>query len=168
MKLHLGCGGTRMGGFINIDVDSNSAADEVIDLSKGVLPYGDSTCDEMVSYHFIEHITKGEAEVLLKEIFRVMSPGAKGVFELPDTEAIAHNFDVNPEGLIGDMYGWQHETYMGHKYGYTPDTMKQTLERAGFVNITSVPPQDYHAQEGIDVHGFQEQMRVEFEKPKEV
>jgi predicted SAM-dependent methyltransferase len=166
MKIHLGCGNLRIGSHINIDAVATHSTDMVYDLSKGLPPeFQDETVDEIVSFHFIEHLSKEEAVLLLKDMYRVMKSGATGVMELPDMERLCKNLMRNPEGVIWDIYGKQDEPGMNHKYGYTKETIKKTLESVGF-KVTGFPKAlDYHVDESIRGIGFNAQMRVEFRKP---
>lgn len=48
------------------------------------LPFKEMTFDKVIAADFIEHITDGEKEGLLKEIHRVLKPGGRGVIFTPN------------------------------------------------------------------------------------
>ena len=55
VKLNLGCGGSRVEGYINVDLYSE-ARDLQCDLSKFPYPFKDNSADEIVMSHVIEHL----------------------------------------------------------------------------------------------------------------
>lgn len=97
-KLNLGCGGRPLEGYINIDFDSPSALserypeqdssifDDVISLDIFNLPYKDDTIGEIRADGLLEHLTFKQEPVFFRECFRVLQPGAKFHFSVPDFE----------------------------------------------------------------------------------
>jgi len=138
IKLNLGCGPHLLAGWDNYDFEAHPGVIQC-DLSRGVLPYEANTVDFVFSEHFIEHITKAQFTVLLKEVKRVLKPG--GVFRVstPNLKVLAKDYldgkfdrwkDVwYPESpcalLNGGMRLW------GHQYLYDYAELVDLTIKAG-------------------------------------
>src|SRR5262245_18814999 len=80
-KLHVGCGGSRLDGWINVDYPP---ADLAIDLS-WPLPFDDNSVTYAYLAHVLEHLDyPAEAGALLEEIHRVLTPGGVLRVVVPD------------------------------------------------------------------------------------
>jgi len=89
-QLHLGCGGRKVAGFLNVDVASS---DWDLDLASGSLPWPDNSFDAVVSQQVIEHLDlQQELIPLLREIRRVCAPGAEIWLACPDMESICRSY----------------------------------------------------------------------------
>lgn len=77
MRLNLGSGYNKMGGFVNIDNRSCVSPDIVVDVEKG-LPFQDNSINEVVAKDFLEHIPIGKTVFVIEEIYRVLEKD--GVF----------------------------------------------------------------------------------------
>ncbi|MAF42795.1 MAG: hypothetical protein CMI54_01320 [Parcubacteria group bacterium] len=75
IKLDIGCGKNKKEGFIGIDIDPNSNAD--ITASALNLPFENSSVDEIICSHLVEHFPPAELQKFFDEIYRVLKPGAK-------------------------------------------------------------------------------------------
>ncbi|MDB5384769.1 MAG: hypothetical protein JWM11_415 [Planctomycetaceae bacterium] len=83
MKLNIGCGGERLGDFINIDVNPDCKVDLVMDLPRDSLTerFGENSVDEIFSCHALEHMAPFLPLVL--DMWRVSKPGAVWNIEVP-------------------------------------------------------------------------------------
>lgn len=164
-KLHLGCGGQRHEGFINIDCTKTSATDLVCDIRK--LPFQDNSVDTIESYHVFEHIPVclhanvsskyGEKYAsliaVLIEWLRVLKPEGNLVIEMPDLDGIVKEYltadEKQREKLLIGIYG----SYRGndnvdiHRWGANEERLNYLLKKAGFRYIKFVEPQDYHIKD---------------------
>jgi predicted SAM-dependent methyltransferase len=98
-KINIGCGGRPLEGYINIDQDSlddlrqrypnqsfsNNLVIEDHDIFS--LPYKSSSIDEVKADGLLEHLSFKEEPKFLYEVFRVLKPGGKFAFSVPDFEA---------------------------------------------------------------------------------
>ena len=75
MKINLGSGYKRIEGFLNIDHDPLVNPDFVVDFEHETLPLENSSVDELVAHHVLEHIGENFLN-LMKEIYRVCKNGA--------------------------------------------------------------------------------------------
>lgn len=88
MKLHLGCGGTYLPGYINIDYPvtgetiMNVKADVYQDIT--TLVYPDSSIEEIRNHHVFEHFDRVKALELLLQWRRWLQTDGKLVIETPD------------------------------------------------------------------------------------
>ena len=74
MKINLGSGIKRISGYLNIDTDSGSEPDFVVDLEKDILPFEDNTIDGVIAHHIFEHLGDGFFHCI-KELYRVCKHG---------------------------------------------------------------------------------------------
>ena len=92
IRLHLGCGGERLDGFVNVDLyphdpeaeDSSRfgcVADAFADMRQ--LGLSDSTIDEIFTAHTLEHFTRWEGIDMLQDWFRMCREGGRVVIETP-------------------------------------------------------------------------------------
>jgi predicted SAM-dependent methyltransferase len=148
MRLHLGCGKKLWPGWVN--VDGNAPADVIHDLSKP-LPYEDKTAKEIHCIHLFEHFYPHQVDDVLADWFRVLRPGGRLVMEMPDfVKACRNTIEAIDKGEIpSDKYcmwplfsnnpdGCQ---YHDHKWGWTYQTLKPVMEKAGFINVVEDNPQ---------------------------
>lgn len=80
IKLNIGSGGTPIKGYLNID--NRDVAEMVWDVRDG-LPFPDSSVEEIVSSHFLEHLTDPESFEFLREALRVLEPKGKLSIRVP-------------------------------------------------------------------------------------
>ena len=149
IRLNLGCGDKILGGYINVDFAESrkgNKPDVVADLRS--LQFEQDYVDEILSVHVIEHFYPWEAENLLTHWKEILKPGGSIILECPNILTAAKMLLEEPEraaravGKDGQMamwplYGdpaWQ-DPLMCHRWGYTPTTLKDLLEKCGFKNV---------------------------------
>jgi predicted SAM-dependent methyltransferase len=86
--LNLGCGGRFHPEWDNLDFFSHAPEVRAHDLRKGI-PYPDQTFDVVYHSHLLEHFSKEQALIFLKECHRVLKTGGVIRVAVPDLEAIA-------------------------------------------------------------------------------
>lgn len=152
LALHIGCGGTHLVGYINLDiVDEKGAADELIDCSDilKIHPEWKGKVYEIVSYHFLEHLDHGSALRALRQFYELLVDGGDMILELPDFEYLCSMVTKgNTDDLtMSYIFGSQVRDGQFHKWGWTPASLKEELVKAGFKKVRFMKPQDYHAEE---------------------
>jgi len=150
-KLHLGCGGKKRKGWINIDINENVKPDVITD-AKDLHMFETNSVDIIECCHLLEHLQFGEAVGALKEWFRVLKKGGKLLIELPNFQRCIEIL-YNDEGeeakrfaMIG-IYGGGYEPankiissiFQLHKSGWSPDTLSEELTKIGFKEIVQKP-----------------------------
>lgn len=82
-RLHVGCAGHLLDGWLNSDVYPRT--DDVLRLdATRRFPFPDDTFVHLYSEHMIEHLSFSQAASMLDECFRVLSPGGKVRITTPD------------------------------------------------------------------------------------
>lgn len=104
-KLNLGCGHQKLKGWINIDFEPSEKPDMVLDLGKAPWPFATDSVDEALAHHILEHLPTAEFFHFLKELYRVLKPGAICSIVLPHPR---HNVYMNDPT---------------HQHPVTPDTI---------------------------------------------
>ncbi|MFA9564163.1 MAG: methyltransferase domain-containing protein [Acidimicrobiales bacterium] len=145
-KLHLGCGGNYMPGWINIDLSPDTRADMVWDVTRGI-PLESGSITSIYSEDFIEHITLEQGTEVLEECFRVLERGGFLRILTPDLLIFAKTY-INREQTSLDWYGESFGTKTfgemfnmgmrmgGHTFLYDEETLDLVLESVGFEVFT--------------------------------
>lgn len=96
MRLNLGCGRRPLTGFVNIDRHPGPGVDLVLDLGREPFPFPPESIDEVVSSHFLEHVS--DFGFLLSEVHRVLKyvPASKFAVGGTFTNTVPYGRDFNP------------------------------------------------------------------------
>jgi SAM-dependent methyltransferase len=82
VMLNLGCGGTLLPGFVNVDIVEGPGI-QVADLRQP-WPWADDSVDYIYASHVIEHLP--DKILTMNELWRVMRAGALALIHVPTTE----------------------------------------------------------------------------------
>ncbi len=85
LRVHLGCGPVHLDGWLNIDIERESAADVRVDLRNG-LPLPNRSVSHVFSEHVFEHLKLRDGERLLADLRDSMIPS--GVLRIAMPEGI--------------------------------------------------------------------------------
>ena len=102
------------------------------------LPFADASVDVVYSSHFVEHLFRDEAVVLMRESLRILKPGGLVRIAVPD---LAWAVDCYQRGLKREMleqyfFVEDRSSFLArHKYMYDFDLLRETLESTGFTAI---------------------------------
>lgn len=83
--LNLGCGHTKIDGFINIDNRLEVNPDMCLDVTEG-LPFKNNSVSYVRAFDFFEHIPIGKVVPFIEELYRVMMPDAMLEHFTPSTD----------------------------------------------------------------------------------
>ena len=89
--LNVACGTRFHNDWINIDFQSSSPEVNAINILNG-LPYDNNSFDVVYSSHFLEHLTKKQADFVLSEIIRILKPGGIVRIIVPDLQNICREY----------------------------------------------------------------------------
>jgi len=172
-KLQLGAGPNVLEGWLNTDLDPRSSGVLFLDSSKP-FSFSDFGFDYIFSEHHLERLEYHRGLFTLRECYRVLKPGVRIRIATPslDTMIALHTKDktslqeqyiewitkhILPEideyrdcfVINKAFYGYE------HRFLYDEETLRQALEKAGFVDITrfEVGESDNENLRGIETHG---------------
>lgn len=135
-KLHLGCGKVYLPGWTNVDIFSNSKADEYADVT--ALPYEKESYDLIYASHILEHVHRHMVVATLSHWRDILKPGGVLRLAVPNFYAICGYYLKNPdkiEDLIGLLYGGQNYHLNRHTVTFDQRYLTGLLERSGFKNV---------------------------------
>ena len=140
LRLHLGCGETKIAEYINIDFPSDShnvmvtAPDFIADVVGLHFPGG--SVDEIRLHHVFEHFNRVVALGLLVRWHEWLRPGGLLVIETPDfmaTSAAAQNAAFDQQmALVRHLEGDQAAHWAFHIGQWFPARFEHTLKALGF------------------------------------
>ncbi|RMD99208.1 MAG: methyltransferase domain-containing protein [Deltaproteobacteria bacterium] len=152
-RVNLCSGSQRLPGYCNIDLDP--AADLMLDLASGPLPFPSGSLDVVACISGINYFTRARARALVRETHRVLRRGGVARFSSQDMEAIARRYverDVAwfeqrlPNGrfrfegpTLGDRFAawfYGYETAGGPcRYFYDYESLAYLFREAGFGTV---------------------------------
>ena len=155
LRLHIGCGGHHIPGWINLD---NYPAPLAVNVQRGI-PLPNRSARYVFLSHLLEHLFyPDQSDCLLSEIRRVLAPDGVVRIVVPDIEQCINAYVANDREffaarrkhwtwLPSDMTRLEsflayagvgptpRHLFENHKFGYDFETLHSCLVRAGFVNV---------------------------------
>ena len=146
VKLDMGCGRSKLDGFIGIDKYSDNA-DFKVDLCD--MKLDNETVDFINCSHVLEHIPQHETPILLEKWYNALKVGGKIRVEVPDLEQLCEDF-VNGDddqrrmvtfciyGAFADYASPEmiaNNTASFHVWGFYPKVLQSWFEQLGFKDI---------------------------------
>ena len=170
--LHVGCGPKKKD-ETTVVFNSENWEEVRFDIDKSHNPHilgsmidmsmiDDNSFDAVYSSHNIEHLFFHEAEIAVKEFFRILKPSGyvfllcpdiiqacKAVYENgPNSKlySTSANLDISPIDVI---YGWglsikEGNEYMAHKFGYSEQSLISLFKNGNFLNIASASRKSHY------------------------
>jgi predicted SAM-dependent methyltransferase len=119
LKVNIGCGKEPFKGWTNLDLDPESRADILWDVTDG-LPFANDSCSFIYCEHFLEHLSVEEGVRFLVECHRSLQKGGVVRIGMPSAQEIVRHYYEND---------WAHQPWL-EKYGYT-----WIKTRAEYINV---------------------------------
>ena len=134
--LHLGSGGRKLPGWVNVDSRDDVGADIVGDV-RDLSAWGPNEVDGIYACHVLEHIPRPEIISTLREWRRVLKPGKTLKVSVPSFEAAVdlYNNGVSMWRLQGLLQGRQDYDWNEHHVVFDYEYLSWMLAEAGFYNI---------------------------------
>lgn len=150
MKLNLGCGTTKIEGYVNIDCNPAVKPDKVVNFISGKLPYRTNSVEEVLLFHTIEHIQKVYHRVVVSEIYRVLKPGGTFICSYPEFRTIAkywlENFKGKRDWWEKTIFGRQLHPSDFHVCAMEFKSFSNLLKNCGFkdIKVQLEEPEEYN------------------------
>lgn len=173
-KLHLGAGPNVFENWLNTTLQPIKEGSVHLDVTKA-FPMPSQSMDYIFTEHMIEHIRYPDAELMLKECFRVLKPKGRIRIATPDLQRMLAVYDEQPSPEAEAYTRWTIDNFLpeatrynpafvinkifhgwGHVFIYDYETLAQLLEPIGFENVQAYQPSqsdDIHLQ-NIEQHGL--------------
>ncbi len=152
-KLHIGCGFNMIDGWLNSDYQPYPTDTLRLDATQ-TFPIEDNQFDYIFSEHMIEHLDYAGGASMLKESFRVLRKGGTIRVSTPDLPFLIDLYrqDKSPQQI--EYIKWATDNFVpdtdyddvfvinnfvrawGHTFIYDEKTLRSSMEKAGFTNIT--------------------------------
>lgn len=109
---------------------------------------GTGDFDGVFGHFCMEHVSFRKIPQFLGEVYRVLKPGGRAVFCIPDTRAQIRWLLSNPQGWDGkDAFESASEMFFGsqdydenaHKAYFDPEVAKKLFTDAGFISVNTTP-----------------------------
>lgn len=175
-RLHIGCGGKLIAGWLNTDTKPGVGPDGVVDLYQlGNLPSG--VFSAAYSSHALEHCWPQDNVEILGHLFRVLMPGGSLRLSVPDIRLIvkncvdSHAFGADPlSPLFGGDYSRHTQEPDRHRQTFWLERLEKLLVEAGFVGVREWVPSQYPEIEAVkDWSSYPTiSLNMEGEKPGEL
>jgi predicted SAM-dependent methyltransferase len=153
-KLHIGCGNNALDGWLNSNYYTYAPHLIHLDATEP-FPLANNEFDYIFSEHMIEHISREDGLLMLNECFRVLKPNGKIRISTPNLSFLVELYQSDKSTLQLEYIKWatdifiphvgaHEDTYVinnfvrdwGHSFIYDEKTLRSSLEKAGFTNIT--------------------------------
>jgi predicted SAM-dependent methyltransferase len=142
MKIDIGAGTKPLPGYIHVDTADLGLEDIVVDDGRTLATFADGVAEEIYSHWFLEHVARHEVHPMLERWMRVLTPGGR-------LRLITNNHEAHNRCLAEGHISWQEWSYLiyavetkggysiwdVHKCAWNQESLRQTLERAGFVEV---------------------------------
>lgn len=126
--LHLGCGWTRIGSLINLDLYPTKATDMLWDCRR-LNKFFKSNFEIVYANALLEHLTPKEAFSFINQCRQVLSKKGRLIITgIPDFEKVAGCFLTKQPGIISQTFDLT--TVMRYVYGWAGIIEAQTTETA--------------------------------------
>jgi predicted SAM-dependent methyltransferase len=141
LRLHLGCGGNQIEGWVNIDLVS-TAADLPWDL-RHPLPFPADSVAAVFHEHLLEHLPFPAAAAFLRECYRVLRPGGVLRVAVPDFGRFARDY-AGDQCLLGSVRPGRPTALLAlveltfcydHESAWDDETLVALLQEVGFQKV---------------------------------
>lgn len=172
-KLNLGAGTNILDGWLNSDLFPRNKRVIFLDVTHR-FPFKNDMFDYISCEHMIEHISYTKGFAVLKECYRILRPGGVIRLATPEIYFLIGLFNKEKTTIQNRYINWHIENFysntfiknetlvansffynFGHRFIYDFETIKNSLELAGFTDITrcEIRKSNHKLLENIELHG---------------
>lgn len=137
LKYNLGCGRTRLEGFVNVDINEGTNVDLVMDIAQHLCNLDANSASEIVSFHLVEHLDRAQLPTFFHNCNRLLTSGGKLTVSFPDFSITSKYFLENKRGnrefweaTIFGRRGFPHDE---HRCALTTSDITSLMKEFGFV-----------------------------------
>lgn len=171
-KLHLGCGPHLLAGWENVDLEP-AIGGVKRDLRKP-MPYSSGSVQFIFTEHFIEHLTRNEAQKFLTECYRILADNGVMRVSTPNLETLVNDYKKQKLDRWASVWKPKNACQMlndgmrfwGHQHVYDKQDFELLCQEVGFRVITYVSYGHSHHPElrHLERRPFMEDLICEIEK----
>ena len=153
LRLNVGSGSWPLAYWTNLDADPEAKDVDVCAVVPPI-PYDDESLLEVWAGHFLEHLSRDEAQVFLEEAYRVLMPKGKLGILVPDTREIMRRYlagsidaveypyatwwDVNDLDAVCHLFLYSTVQDSPHRWGWDQHTLARAMTLAGFKDLAPI------------------------------
>jgi len=130
-KVNVGCGRDVREDYINVDNRKIEGVDVVADLRE--LPFKESSLDEILASHVLEHFTERDAKLVLAYWFSLVKKGGQVRIIVPNIDIMAKRYtsgDITWSALRSVILGGQDYASDHHFNQFSPDSLEALVKEA--------------------------------------
>jgi len=139
--LELGGGDKKVPDTTNVDIRELPNVDVKWDLNEVPYPFEDNSFDGIVGIYILEHLKWPSIKGAISEIYRILKQNGKAVFLIPNTykqcKLVANGWDDKFSCML---FGAQDYNSNAHACGFSPESVKQLFQDAGFTSVKVIHP----------------------------
>jgi len=135
IKLNIGSGAVKMGGYTNVDIRALPEVDLVCDLMEICNHFEPGSVDEIIATDVIEHFGHVDVDNLLRKLHSILRPGGVLKVQVPDVDYHVAKYsrgEYSSDNLSYWLYGAQDYPENYHKMCFNYDGLKSHLKHVGF------------------------------------
>ena len=131
----MGCGGVKLRGYINVDIDAQANTDVIANIEK--LPFREGSASIIYNCAILEHFGRKTWKSILRIFYDTLKPGGLLLTSTNNFEAacVQYQENKNIEEILGLLIGGQKSRYDWHGMIFDFNTLKNGLLEVGFTNI---------------------------------
>jgi hypothetical protein len=153
-RVHLGCGGVRAEGWINVDRVETSATDAVFDFKDIGSHFESGSLGAVMLIHSVSYLRLWEARDFFKMVYSLLKPNGVLILEFPDfLKCCEMALKATREGSLADyieavrgVFAFdlgqieQKQDYTPYHMAWSPFHLSVELAQVGFQDIRVCPP----------------------------
>ncbi len=132
MKINLGCGSTKIKGFVNVDVYEPANPDVVDSAQHYLTTLSDDSVDLIVMSHVIQCMNEQEIYQTMMEVIRVLKMNGELLIAIPDHGRIVKAYEkgmINPGHLNTLVLGVRNHSHNVHVSVWTQARLEDTMRQ---------------------------------------